>query len=258
MMKMNMIGNGGMNGVGGRYNNNAVVSFGNDQELFAIDMGFTYLQAMHEAGIPLTNVKYGFITHLDSDHVMGLTAFAQGTYWTFTDKGHQPHRLQLFVMPELEKGIRSILAPVLEAQGLGIEDYIEIRLIENHSFTIENHTISVLDTSNLHCSELISFALQITDNSTGENIIYSSDIKNLEPSGLKEAINEHTLAIYQDVAFPINPVHAGFEEIVNYYPSTVHSLLQLMHLPVSIDAHRAEVKPWKAEFTEQGVWVSYN
>lgn len=224
---------------------------------FTVDFGLSFNRLWRSYGYLPTDINGCGITHGHSDHDQVNGVLGQ-TYWIFDETGHNPHRPDVFTTEEQYDWLRNKrMGPELDNQGLVVENYCNLQVAKNGEVEVNGYTIEFIDTTDLHVQGLQSYALQITHNETGKNILYSSDIKHLEKSGLKERINNDTVAIFQDTHATGDPVHAGFNEILAYYPEEKHTLLQLMHLTGDFAQHKEVIKEKGIHITEIGEWLSF-
>src|SRR5690606_33648207 len=94
------------------------------------------------------------------------------------------------------------------------------KLIKNDLVAVDNFTMQIISTDNLHCEGLKSCGVKIFDSSL-QNIILSGDIKNLDDSQLLSFIDCNTTAVIQDLSFSNNFVHSTYEEVLKYYPKNL-------------------------------------
>lgn len=236
------------------FHNNYIISISNTNIL--IDAGTTLRFSLEASPYTYTDIDYILLTHFHFDHIGGLEEFLQRRYWSTTDKQNQKNQ-QIIIKECQLKQLESLLSPGLCNQNLTLHDYCDIHTLsdEQSSLTIENTIeIKFIDTTNFHCEDMISFALQIYDLSKQQNILFSSDIKKLKNSNLKEQINQETVAIFQDVDLTYNPVHAHLTEVLSYYPDTCRPILYAMHYP---DHAPNTFSQYNLSFVQQGIPIMY-
>lgn len=252
VFEMNMVGNKGMMSDS---NNNAVINLGG--ECLLIDVGFTIKQALENALMDVMKINYLFITHPDPDHAQ-LVLLGQLAHWQFPGGVHTPHKIKLLVLPEQLEWVNDYTKHTLGTQGMTLADFFEVIVVENNRCEINGYQVDFIDTTSLHCEGMQSFGLVITHNETQKNMVYTSDIKKLERSEFKAFLNSKTLAIYQDTHATGDPVHAGFEEVLTYYPEQYHHLLRLMHLTGDFSVHENVMKTKGISLTQAGEWIVFN
>ncbi|MEK4230860.1 MBL fold metallo-hydrolase [Solibacillus sp. FSL H8-0538] len=226
-------------GVGGAftsrfYHNNFIVQIAGKNLL--IDAGTTLRYSLNEAKFELKEINLIFITHLHFDHFGGLEELLLKGYWNFVDGQHQPLHPTLIMHPNQYDELISHLTPGLINQQMKLEDFCQIVFAdEQNVIHQDSFTVKLINTTGLHIEDMASYALQITEQQTGKNILYSADIKQLSQSYFTNYINEKTVAIFQDTSFFGNGVHATLEEVLAYYPEQSHSLLFAMHYEDAVD-----------------------
>ena len=230
--------------------NNAILDL--DGKKLLIDVGLTQPIAMEINNIKISDVDSIFVTHPDPDHMHGVAYNVQRSYWRYGPNGHQPHRMNLYTMPKLKKTIINHLSD-LPTDNLTINDFVEIIDVENGSFYIGSFKIQPIDTSNLHCVGMASYALKVTA-PNGDNLLYSSDIQNLYSSNLIEYVDENTKAIYHDTQFFKGGVHANFDDILHYYPKVLHEKITIMHYADDLTPHLDKIIKSNVKIAEAGVW----
>lgn len=203
---------------------------------------------MKNAEIRFNEIDFLFFTH--PDHAQ-ITYVLQNTYWNFPKGVHTPHRPTIFVLPEQVEWVEGYTKHTLGTQGMTLHDFANIIVVENNKAEIEGYTIEFIDTTGLHCVGMQSAGLVITHNESSKNLIYTSDIKNLKDSGFVEKCNTNTVAIYQDTHGTGDPVHAGVQDVLAYYPEEHHNSIFMMHL----GGKYTNVS--KMHFTEKGKWVEF-
>jgi ribonuclease BN (tRNA processing enzyme) len=242
------------------FHNNYVFKLGNKNLL--IDAGTTLRYSLKNSGFNILDINYILITHFHSDHVGGLEEFLQRCYFRLENGQHKPHRPTLIMMESQMELFEHLLSSGLYNQGLTLNDYCNVQLVKNVSnqeslVEINQYKIELIDTSNLHIVGMHCFAFKISDVAENINMLFSSDIKKLEPSGIKEKIDHQTIAIFQDLQLPNNPVHADLDEIINYYPVNYHGMIYVMHYPDYIQDHSVRITSKGLHILEQGVPIVF-
>jgi hydroxyacylglutathione hydrolase len=216
-----------------------------------IDAGTTLRYSLKEAQLHYLDVNYIFITHFHFDHVGGLEELLQRCYWNFELGKHKPHRPVLLMMEQQVPLFNQVLSPGLLTQGLRLTDYCHVEIIRNDRYTIGNYEVELVDTSNLHCEGMQGYAFKVTDRQSGSNLVFSSDIKRIEKSGLIDKLDSQTKAIFQDLQG--DPVHCDLQQVLAYYPESCHSIIYAMHYSEDIERHRATYQSKGVHILEQGV-----
>lgn len=218
-------------GVGGAFTktndpNNYIFHLG--EKLLLVDAGTTLRTSLTEAGYRYTDIDYVHISHLHFDHVGGLEEMILQRHWNFEDGQHKPMKTKIIVHEKLLHSMRSILSHSLNNQGQTVEDFCQLVTPKNEgSMFIDNFTFSLFDTTNAHQQGMISSGFKLSWNNA--NLVYTSDIKQLDQVNLRSQIDESTIAIFQDVSFTTNGAHATLEEVLNYYPLELHEKIYAMH-----------------------------
>ncbi len=239
------------------FNNNYIFEF--EGKRLLIDGGTSLKYSLQAASMKHSDIDYAIITHFHFDHAGGIEELLTHNYWNFENGQHVP-KLTKFIMLESQlPHYESLLHSGLKNQGMTYVDYMQpIILTHENSIQIDSCQFTFIDTSNMHCAGMQSYALHITDMNTGTNIIFSSDIQDLINSGLKERINEQTAAIFQDVSFVPNPVHASFDEICAYYPKEYHSKVHLMHYGDDIEKFIPIASKYGMHVVKERVTVAFS
>nr|WP_106782105.1 MBL fold metallo-hydrolase [Lysinibacillus timonensis] len=231
-------------GVGGaftkaNYHNNYIMQLG--EKLLLIDAGTTLRSSLTEAGYQYTDIDYVYISHLHFDHVGGLEEMILQRYWNFKDGQHSPLKTKIIVHEKLLHSLRSLLSHSLGNQGNTVEDFCQIITPKNEgTMFIDHYKFSIFDTTNFHQNGLISSGFKLNWNNA--NLVYTSDIKQLEAANIVAQVDEETIAIFQDVSFTTNGVHATLTEVLNYYPQETHKLIYAMHYNDNVDDFLQEVQ----------------
>lgn len=218
-------------GVGGaftktNYHNNYIMQLG--EKFLLVDAGTTLRTSLIEAGYHYTDIDYVYISHLHFDHVGGLEELILQRYWNFENGLHVPLKTKIIVHDKLLHSLRSILSHSLSSQGKAVEDFCQLITPKNEgSMFIDNFTFSLFDTTNLHQQGMISSGFKLSWKDA--NFIFTSDIKKLEQGNILSQVDKNTVAIFQDVSFTTNEVHATLDEVLNYYPVELHDKIFAMH-----------------------------
>lgn len=200
-----------------------------------LDAGTTLRYSLPHAQLDVQKIDYIFITHTHSDHFGGLEELLLKCHWNFVDGVHTPLRPTLLMHPRQYEDFIMRLTPTVINDGHTLEHYCEVVLCnDQQQFLLDGYLMQLIDLTNLHIKGMVNFGLKLTEQVSGSNVIFSSDVKHLENSGLREAIDANTRAIIQDTSFSPNGVHATIEEILGYYPKQCHSLLYATHYDDSI------------------------
>ena len=244
-------------GVGGAftekfYHNNFVFHLNGKRLL--VDCGTTIRYALKESNLTYTDIDAIFITHFHSDHVGGLEEFLQRCYFRLVDGVHMPHRPVLIMLPSQVDLFKRILDVGLCTDGLTLNDFCDVHIIEGNLTCLFGHHITFIETTNLHCDGMLSYALSIRSLTTGSNVLFSSDIKHLYQTPFLNFINEKTKAIFQDIQLfhAEKGVHAELDEVVQFYPANVHSKIYAMHYSDTILDHESILLSLGLNIARQG------
>ncbi|HWK21596.1 MAG TPA: MBL fold metallo-hydrolase [Ureibacillus sp.] len=218
-------------GVGGaftksNFHNNYIIEL--DKKFLLIDAGTTLRNSLPAAGYNYFTIDYVFISHLHYDHVGGLEELIMARFWNFSNGQHAPMKTTIIVHERLASSLENYLKNSLENQGRKVHDFCNfIILKEQEAFAIGKYSFSIFDTTNLHAEGLISAGFKLlTENA---NIVFSGDLKQLEAANLLGQVDERTVAIFQDISFTFNGVHATLQEVLAYYPKSLHEKIYAMH-----------------------------
>lgn len=227
-------------GVGGGlsrkyYQSNFLIDM--DGKVLLLDAGTTVRYGLNQVNIEPDTIDIILITHFHHDHVGGLVELLTLCYWRFLNGQHQPHRPVLLLRPNQEDEIDGLLSPALNNQGLVWQDYCHLKIIDNDDFRYDEFSLKVIPTDHLHCEGLPSCGLSITDQD-GSNILFSGDIKKLTDSDILNHLDDKTQAIIQDISFSGNPVHASYQEVLDYYPEHFHQKIFGTHYEDETDVNQ--------------------
>jgi mRNA degradation ribonuclease J1/J2 len=248
-------------GVGGAfterfYHNNYIFEWNGKRLL--IDAGTTLRYSLPAAGFKATDIDFIFITHFHSDHVGGLEEFLQRCYFRLENGKHTPHQPTLFMTLEQRETFYESLSLGLNTNGLTLNDYCQVKIIED-SFQIGDVSLKPINTNELHCKGMQSYAIQVTNLTDNSNLLFSSDIKDLSRSGFLDYINPKTKAIFQDVQFfyvGATGAHAEFDEVLAYYPSSMYEMIYLMHYTDGVEDHMDLAMNHGFKFVVQGELIA--
>lgn len=240
-------------GVGGaftksNFHNNYIIEL--NEKCLLVDAGTTLRNSLPAAGYDYLSVDFVFISHLHSDHVGGLEELVLSRFWQFKNGQHSPLKTTVIVHDKLAFPIKNYLKNGLENQGMTVEDFCDfIILHDDDPFAIGNYAFSAIDTTNLHADGLISAGFKLS--SKNANIVFSGDLKQLEASNLLGQVDENTVAIFQDVSFTFNGVHATLQEVLDYYPAILHEKIYAMHYNDNIEDFKDAVKEAKIQLVKK-------
>lgn len=218
-------------GVGGaftksNYHNNYIIEL--DGTFLLVDAGTTLRNSLPEAGYHYLSVDFVFISHLHSDHVGGLEELIMRRFWHFEEGQHQPKKTTLLVHERLLNPIRAYLNNGLGNQGRTADDFCNFIPLKNEEiFSIHDFQLSLFDTTNYHVDGMISAGFKLASKNC--NIVFTADVKQLEAANILGQVDGSTAAIFQDVSFTSNGVHATLQEVLDYYPRNMHPMLYAMH-----------------------------
>ncbi len=240
-------------GVGGAFtkssfHNNYIIEL--DEKFLLIDAGTTLRQSLPAAGFNYLAMDFVFISHLHYDHVGGLEEMVMTRYWQFENGQHSPLKTKVIVHEKLAEPLKNYLKNSLENQGRTVEDFCDfIILHDGEAFAIGNYDFSVIDTTDLHVTGLISAGFKLS--SPNMNILFTGDMKELGASNLLDQVDDHTAAIFQDVSFTFNGVHSTIEEILNYYPASLHEKIYAMHYNDNIEEFEEVIKAARIQLVKK-------
>lgn len=214
------------------FHNNFLFQF-EDTDLL-VDAGTTIRYSLKCASVSFKDIDDLFITHFHPDHAGGLAEFLHFCRWNKEDGQLKPHRPRLLMTPEQHPLLSRILETEMGDYSFNLTDYCTPVFLSETAkgcfqHQLGNYLLEVWDTRGLHVPGVLSYALKITNMQDGTNILFSSDIKQLDQSGLIDRLNDLTLAIFQDVSLEESPVHSGIGEVTSYYPSEFHGRIFAMH-----------------------------
>lgn len=240
-------------GVGGaftktNYHNNYIMQLG--EKYLLVDAGTTLRTSLIEAGYHYKDIDYVYISHLHFDHVDGLEEMILQRYWNFENGQHVPLKTKIIVHEKLLHSIRSILSHSLSNQGQAVEDFCQLVTPKNEgSMFIDHFTFTLFDTTNLHQQGMISSGFKLSWN--GANLVFTSDIKKLDEANILSHVDDNTVAIFQDVSFTSNGVHATLEEVLNYYPQELHGKIYAMHYNDNVEEFEELIQQAKVQLVKK-------
>lgn len=246
-------------GVGGAftktlYHNNYIMHL--DEKLLLIDCGTTLRFSLKEAGYEYRDIDYVYISHLHSDHVGGLEEMILQRHWNFENGKLNPKRTRIILHEKLLSSLISLLSHGLQNGGKTVTDYCDfITLKDGEWWNIGQYSITIFDTSNFHVDGMISSGFKIRWNN--QNIVYTSDIKKLQEGNILNYVDDETIAIFQDISFNQNDVHATFEEVLNYYPQHLHNKIYCMHYDDNIEQFKSKIKEANLQLVKIGQPIEF-
>ncbi|MCP1143193.1 MBL fold metallo-hydrolase [Lysinibacillus endophyticus] len=224
-------------GVGGaftksNFHNNYILQLNKTNLL--IDAGTTLRNSITEANFSYTDIDFVYISHLHFDHVGGLEEMIMQRYWQFKNGQHSPQKTKIIVHENLLLPLKKLLCNGLENQDHTIEDFCSfITLSNGEVYKIEDYEFSLFDTTNAHVKGMPSSGFKLSWQEG--NIVFTGDIKWMDQVNILNKIDINTVAIFQDISFTSNGVHASIQEVLNYYPTTLHGKLYGMHYNDNIE-----------------------
>lgn len=240
-------------GVGGaftksNYHNNYIIEA--DEKFLLIDAGTTLRNSLSAAGYDYLDLDYVFISHLHYDHVGGLEELVMTRFWQFKNGQHSPLKTNVIVHEKLASPLKNYLKNSLENQGRTVEDFCDFIILKDTDvFTIGHYHFTIFDTTNHHVDGLISAGFKLS--SEGMNIVFSGDMKQLASANLLRQVDENTVAIFQDISFTFNGVHATLQEVLNYYPKSVHKKIYAMHYNDNVEDFNEDIKKSKIQLVKK-------
>jgi len=231
-------------GVGGaftknNYHNNYIIEL--DEKFLLIDAGTTLRNSLPAAGYDYLGIDYVFISHLHYDHVGGLEELVMSRFWQFANGQHSPLKTTIILHEKLASPLKGYLKNSLENQNRTVDDFCNfIILKDGDSFTIGHYHFSVIDTTNLHAEGLISAGFKLS--SKDANLVFSGDLKMLEAANLLRYVDENTIALFHDVSFTFNGVHSTLQEVLEYYPTSLHEKIYAMHYNDNVEDFAEVIK----------------
>lgn len=241
-------------GVGGGftsrfYHNNYL--FEEDNKKLLVDAGTTLRYSLRTAQVAVEDIDYLLITHLHFDHVGGLEELLMRRFWTSPKKCR---KIEIIIHTEQVIPLKRLLEPSLCNQGLTLNDYCQLRIVkENEPLVAGPFQLNIINTSHLHVPDLPSIAFTIKGLSSKWNILFSGDIKNIWDSQFINFINEETKLIFQDICFKKNNVHASLQEVLSYYPPSIHDKICAMHYEDDIESYVEDIQNGNIQLVQQGV-----
>lgn len=240
-------------GVGGAfterfYHNNYVAEIGTKKLL--IDAGTTLRESMKKAGYSYVDIDSVWISHLHFDHAGGLEELVMQRFWQFKDGQHTPIKTPIFVHQKVYSQLRKLLSAALDNQGRTVDDFCEFTVVNDQDIIhFEGVELQIFDTTNSHAKGLVSSGLFIKG--PLGNVLFPSDVKDLDKANLLRFVNDDTLAIFQDTSFTFNGVHAQFKDVLAYYPKEIHSSIYAMHYNDNIEDYLQEIERAGIQYVKQ-------
>lgn len=240
-------------GVGGaftknNYHNNYIIEV--DEKFLLIDAGTTLRESLPAAGYSYLNLDYVFISHLHYDHVGGLEELVMTRFWQFHNGQHSPLKTTIIVHEKLASPLKKYLKNGLENQGRTVEDFCDFVILKDtQAFSIGQYNFTIFDTTNHHVDGLISAGFKISTKEA--NIVFSGDMKELEAANLLKQVDEKTVAIFQDISFTYNGVHATLQDVLSYYPASLHEKIYAMHYNDNVEDYEKEIKEARIQLVKK-------
>lgn len=207
------------------WNTNALVR--TCEKNILIDCGFSIKYALSNIGLTTRDVDSVFITHAHGDHIHGLERLG------FESRYVHQRRPRLY----LEADLYSVVWDRCLSGSMGqtsngpsqLEDFFDVRMIENHAFIDGNCNFRTFPTP--HTEGKPSYGLVLN-----ERILFTSDtnlihhLNTFFPTGL----------IIHDCCLQAkNPVHATLHELIEKYPRDLRQRMLLIHYGDGVDVYRA-------------------
>ncbi|WP_431027086.1 MBL fold metallo-hydrolase [Lysinibacillus sp. LZ02] len=247
-------------GVGGAftsrfYHNNYIAEIGSKKLL--IDAGTTLRTSIKKAGYSYLDIDAVWISHLHSDHVGGLEELIFQRYWHLKNDIHHPMKTHIFVHQTIYPLLRQLLSFPLENGGATVDDFCDFTVMNDEaSINFEGLQLHIFDTSDTHIQGMASSGLFIRG--PLGNVLFSSDVKDLQGANLIRFVNTDTVAIFQDTSFTSNGAHALFSDILAYYPKEVHSKIYAMHYNDPIEDYVAEMERAGIQYVKERVAMTFS
>jgi glyoxylase-like metal-dependent hydrolase (beta-lactamase superfamily II) len=217
------------------YHNNYVFELGERKLL--VDAGTTLRYSLKEAGYEETDITDVIITHLHSDHVGGLEEFAQRCKWIHN------HKPNLWVRGRMMDELEEVVGKGLYTDGLTLDNYFNVYTVEcgsRNQFKIDDYTIELIKTDDLHAKNMKSFGLCI-ELPNRKNVLFTSDIAKHEVAAFKDYINNNTVALFHDISLVRNPVHSYIDDVAKYYEDAIDlKKIYAMHYQDDVDVEALE------------------
>lgn len=247
-------------GVGGAftsrfYHNNYIAEIGSKKLL--LDAGTTLRTSLKEAGYSYLDIDAVWISHLHSDHVGGLEELIFQRYWHFHNGTHQPIKTSILVHQTIYPLLRQLLYFPLENGGTTVDSFCDFTVVsDDEALDFEGLQLQIFDTSDTHIQGMASSGLSIRG--PFSNVLYTSDVKNLQQANLLRFVNDQTVAIFQDTSFTPNGAHAIFSEILAYYPKQLHSKIYAMHYNDQIENYLSDIEQAGMHYVKQRETIVFN
>ncbi len=215
-----------------------------DTQHVLIDCGFTIKYALRDIDISLQKIDAVFITHVHGDHVHGLERLGFESRYVYN------RRPILY----LEEDLYSPLWDKCLAGSMGntscgssrIEDFFDVRIIENHTFTIGDCIFRTFPTP--HTVGKPSYGVVLNERvmlTSDTNLI--TDLDQSFPNGI----------IFHDCCLQAeNPVHATLSELIEGYSLALRKRMFLVHYGDEIDFYRALIRREFCGVATQGQVIS--
>lgn len=237
------------------YHNNFIFQFANVRLL--VDAGTTLRYSLPALNLKPTDIHYITITNFHTDNVGGLEEFLQRCYWQhwrWVNGTTKPYRPTLIMLESQKEMFEHIFMHGLYAGEMDLNTYCNVEVISEARFTTDHLMLEFINTAGLHFKGMPSQALKVTDQKSGRNVVYTSDIKNLSESGLRNHLDSNTAAIFQDLQLfhRENGVHAELEEVLSYYPKEYHSRIYGMHYGDNYEKYQDKIRSGGIQLAVQG------
>lgn len=197
------------------FNASALVSMGSENIL--IDCGYTAKVALHRQGFSFADVTGVYISHLHADHVFGLERL--GSERLFSGGPRPTLYIDESLVDELwQRCLSGSMGHIYEGRR-ELHDYFNlVPLHQQHPFYIGKvrcEQFEVIHTPNKRC-----FGVNI-----GHKLLFTGDTM-----PIADVLAAQTFDVgFHDVSFyDENPVHAGFNKLINQYPPALRNKLYLI------------------------------
>ena len=195
-----------------------------------IDCGFTIKYALRDVGLSLQSIDAVFITHVHGDHVYGLERLG------FESRYVYQRRPILYLESDLYQPLwEKCLAGSMGYTSCGVsrlEDFFEVRIIENHAFTIGGCFFRTFPTD--HTIGKPSYGVVLN-----ERVLCTGDT-NVLPD--LEAFFPEGLILHDACLQAQNPVHATLHDLIAGYTPALRRRMLLIHHGDEVDFYRALIE----------------